>query len=76
MKWINVKDKNPYCWESGDWDGKRSDIVLCVDKNGSNHLAHCYEGSIDGSNFFEWYDKNDFGLQVEITHWTEINNPA
>lgn len=69
MDWISVKKQKPICWETGDWDGKRSDLVLCIDKKGEKYLAKCYEGTMDGSHFFEWYDKNDFELQVEITRW-------
>jgi len=69
---ISVEDQKPNCWETGDWDGKRSDIILCIDKDKNYQLAHCYEGFLDGSNFFEWYDKDDFGLRVEITHWTNL----
>ena len=75
MNWKLVRDSKPICFKEGDWDGKRSDIVLCVDKNGEEHLAHCYEGFMDGTHFFEWYDKSDFGLQVEVIYWTEINKP-
>ena len=75
MDWKNVQKQKPYCWETGDWDGKRSDIVLCVDEVDNNHLAHCYEGCIDGCHFFEWYDKDDFELQVEIAYWVSIENP-
>jgi len=73
MDWISTKDQTPLCYQTGEWDGKRSDIVLCVDKNGGIHLAQCYEGFMDGSEFFEWYDKDDFELCVEIVRWVEIN---
>ena len=50
--WIRVEKQKPHCGESGDWDGKRSDIVLCIDANKEEHLAQCYEGYMDGSYFF------------------------
>ena len=74
MDWKTVKKEKPNCWETGDWDGKKSDEVLCVDEKGEKHLARCYEGYMDGSYFFEWYDKDDFGLQVEVTYWIELDD--
>ena len=73
MDWKYVENTKPFCYKTGNWDGKQSDLVLCQDKNGEYHLAHCYEGFLDGSKFFEWYDKNDFDLKVEIVKWTELN---
>ena len=29
-KWISVKERLPQAWESGDWDGLRSDFVLTI----------------------------------------------
>ena len=75
MDWIETKELKPNCWETGDWDGKRSDMVLCIDKNQEYFLAECYEGTMDGSSFFEWYDKEDYGLRVEVTHWCKLENP-
>ena len=75
MEWIDIEDNKPNCYETGDWDGKKSDTVLCMDANEEMHLAHCYEGIMDGSHFFDWYGKNGFELEVEIAYWAEIPLP-
>jgi len=76
MNWNNAEDSKPICYKTGDWEGKKSDVVLCVDANKEIHLAHCYEGILDGSYFFDWYDENGFELEVEIVYWTEIELPC
>jgi len=46
-------DKTPICYNTGDWDGKASDLCLCQDDKGKYHLAKCYEYH---NGEFEWYD--------------------
>lgn len=69
MEWISVSKKKPTCWETGQWDGTRSDLIFCRTVSGSYHVARVYEGMLDGTEFFEWYDGVDFEIEEEVTHW-------
>ena len=71
MDWIYTKDENPRAWESGDWDGKRSDEVLAEDKNGKKYIAVVYSGILDSVRFDEWYDNNDYLIE-NIVRWMLI----
>lgn len=72
MNWIYTKDKIPMAWESGEWEGKRSDEVIAEDKWGKKYIAVVYSGNMDGSSFDEWYDNNDFSVNEEIIRWIPI----
>lgn len=69
MAW--VKEGNPICFESGNWDGKRSDLVLVETKQGRFYIARMYSGTMDGSTFNDWCDQNDAYLQ-DIIQWKII----
>jgi hypothetical protein len=71
-KWVSVNDRTPHAWESGNWDGKRSDKVLCQDSKGEYHIAEVYEGTLDGSRFVNWYDSRDYEID-NVVKWKEIN---
>lgn len=71
IDWVDVEDRKPTCYITGDWDGKKSDQVLCEDEKGKKYLATCYEGTTDGSHFFNWYDQDGFETE-EIVKWKEI----
>jgi hypothetical protein len=71
MVWKDIKEETPHAYESGNWDGLKSDPVLAVDKNGKFHIAVVYEGHMDGSHFIDFYDTRDFELR-DITHWCKI----
>ena len=71
QRWISVEDELPICYESGDWDGLRSDFVLVKNKNGAWRKGRLYSGIIDGSKYSDWYDEYDFELD-NITHWRPI----
>jgi hypothetical protein len=73
QRWIPIEEELPMCYQSGDWDGLKSDVVICKDKNWNVDLAHCYEVFLDGTKFYEWYDVDDFELQIEVTHFRPIN---
>lgn len=67
--WIKTEEQLPLTWETGSWDGKRSDQVLVRDKNGSYFVATYYDFQ-DG--FTEWYDIDDNSLKYNIIEWMEI----
>ena len=61
----------PNCYQSGEWDGKRSDFHLVKDKDGKFHVARMYGGFMDGSEFAQWYDTHDFEVN-DIIEWQQI----
>lgn len=71
-KWISIDDKKPLCYKGGNyWDGLQSDELIALDKNGEHYIAIAYCGSLDGNEFFNFYDKSDFELN-DITHWQPL----
>lgn len=72
IQW-NYTDKSlPLAYESGNWDGKRSDEVVAEDKNGKKYIARIYQGHLDGSEFLEWVDGNDDCINENITRWFDL----
>jgi len=59
MEWKYTDKSKPHVYESGNWDGKRSDEVVAEDVNGKKYVARIYSGAMDGSEFLEWVDSND-----------------
>lgn len=75
MEWKEVNKQTPNCYETGDWDGKKSDEVLCSDIKGNCFIAIAYEGTMDGSHFLDWYDKDDYEIKNEVAYWAELTDP-
>lgn len=79
MEWIDIKEKLPITYKTGDWDGKKSDTVLVQHKDGNYFTAVVYKGIIDGKEFRDWYNIDcdcvelffDFG-EENILRWCEI----
>ena len=69
--WIQSKDKTPLAYQTGGWDGKRSDFVLAKTSYGDILIARVYEGFLDGNNFLDWYDSNDVEC-TNIQYWRFI----
>lgn len=73
MEWKYTENNDfPIAYETGNWDGKRSDEVLVVDDIGRKMVARLYEGTMDGSNFKDWYDNEDYSIEREIVKWLNI----
>jgi len=70
--WISIEKELPYCWERGEWDGKRSDYVLVKSKDETIHFAILYSGTLDGNEFNDFYDRNDF--EIEAVSWMNIHD--
>ena len=75
--WIEVNNSLPLCTSTGDWDGKQSDIILAETITGKKFLAQCYEGFMDGSEFFDWYqvdeiNQNDWLINESVSRWMKI----
>lgn len=69
--WIPIKERLPRCFESGSWDGLRSEWCLVKNKEGDWFKARLYSGVMDGSEFNDWYDDDYFQLN-NITHFRQI----
>ncbi len=74
MIWNDVKNKKPLAYKSGGWDGLKSDKVLVCTRGGNFHVAEMYSGTMDGSEFNDFYDDRDFEIN-NVAFWTEIDNP-
>ena len=72
MEWIYVKNELPLAYETGDWDGKRSEQIIVEDKLGNKYLAHYYEGILDGCEFTDWVDNRDYIIDIEVVRWIKI----
>ena len=75
--WIEVNDALPLCVSTGDWDGKQSEIILAETITGKKFLAQCYEGFMDGSDFYDWYqvdeiNSNDWLINESVSRWMKI----
>lgn len=70
-EWVNINDKTPIAYETGVWDGKRSDFVLVECKDEKYHVCKSYEGTMDGFKFLEFCDDRDFQV-TNIIRWKYI----
>ena len=71
IEFKKVKDQEPYCWESGDWDGRKSDPLLVYTSDKEYHVATAYSGTMGGSKFLQFYDNWDYEIE-DVTHWAEL----
>jgi hypothetical protein len=71
QRWIPIVDDSPLAYETGEWDGKRSDFVLAKNKWGNVFIARTYEGVIDGNKFCDFAEKDDTILS-HIIEWRPI----
>ncbi len=71
--WINIEDRKPIAYESGNWDGLRSDLFLGQCKHGVYYIAQMYEGILDGNKFCNFYDKNEYEI-LDLIKWKPITD--
>jgi hypothetical protein len=71
-QWNLVSEIMPLAFDTGEWDGKKSDKVIVEDNVGKKYLATYYEGFMDGSHFKDWYDERDNYINNEIIKWYPI----
>ena len=71
QRWIPVEEELPLAYISGNWDGLKSDFVIVKFKNGDWTKAVLYSGTMDGSEFNDWYCEQDYQIS-NITHWRPI----
>jgi hypothetical protein len=74
MIWKNIKDKKPIAYKTGGWDGRKSDALLVCTRSGKYHVAEMYQGILDGNEFCDFYDIDDYEIKGVI-FWIEIDSP-
>lgn len=72
MEWIYTEERKPITYKTGNWDGKNSDQVLVEDNNGKLYVAHLCQGFMDGADFEDWYDSNDWLITEKIIRYLKI----
>lgn len=74
--WHKCADGLPSCSESGEWDGLRSGLLIAETDRKEVFIARCYEGTMDGHHFFDWYQfdavRNVEWLIDNVAKWREI----
>ena len=73
MKWNSFNSIQPITYETGNWDGKRSDVVICFLKNGEYQLCIVYE--FERETLLCWVDILDFEVEEQIIMWAYIPDP-
>ena len=74
MIWSKIKDIKPLAYQTGEWDGKKSDKVLVCTLIGRYFVAEMYEGILDGIEFCDFYE--DRGFEIEnVVFWMDIRSP-
>lgn len=67
-KWTFLKDKEPTGYETGNWDGKKTDTLIVCDKNDRLYIAIAYVGHMDGGAFCDFYTLDDFEIN-DVVKW-------
>lgn len=71
QRWILVEEELPIAYETGNWDGKRSDFVLAKNIHGNWFKARTYQGVMDGYEFCDFVDDTDMVVS-NIVSWRPI----
>lgn len=74
-KWNKTEESTPRAYQTGNWDGKRSDQVMIQLKDNIVCIGVLYEGFIDGEEFQDWYSIDAEGREwdrVNPLYWREI----
>jgi len=74
MLWYRIEKRKPIATEKGGWDGLKSDKILVATRSGKMHIAEMYKGTIDGSEFCNFYDERDFEIK-NVIFWAELDAP-
>ena len=74
MIWKSIKDEKPLAYQTGVWDGKKSDKVLVCTRSGRYEVAELYEGNLDGTEYCVFYNGSDWEIE-NVVYWTEIDSP-
>lgn len=71
-KFTSIKKELPCVYETGSWDGKRSDLVVLKLDNDEYAIGRLYSGFIDGSEFNDWYNSDDMTLNGNVIEWANL----
>jgi hypothetical protein len=71
QRWIPVNEELPIAYESGNWDGLRSEYILAKNIDGNWFKARIYQGVMDGFKYCDWVTESDTIL-TEIIYWRPI----
>lgn len=70
-KWIDINKDWPLCFETGDWEGKKSDKLLFIDSKGDRFIGECYQGD----DYTDIYDEKGY-IRDNVTHYQTLpENP-
>ena len=77
MRWISCDERLPLCYSTGNWDGKKSDNFIGETITGKQFIGNCYEGEMDGTKYFDWYqidevNSNDWSINETVSRWLPI----
>ena len=72
--WKELKLQKPNSYKRGNWDGRMSDEILICDDRGYFFVGFCYQGTLDGNEYCNFYDKNDSEIE-DVVRWAEIPEP-
>lgn len=67
-----LNDDEPFCFEKGEWDGLRSELLLIKTRQGKFHIARNYKGVHNNyhfSDFIEEYSDLDI---IDVEQWVTI----
>lgn len=64
--WVDISDRYPLCYQTGDFDGVKSDKLLVKDKSGDLFIASCYQ--YEGGEY-SFYREDGFEWLVEPQKW-------
>ena len=70
--WFDIENVKPLEWESGDWDGLRTDLVLVATDKCEILIARAYVDYIGASYNCIWCDVHDFEINGNVTHWQHL----
>lgn len=73
--WVDIDKEKPLAYETGEWDGKRTDFLLITTNSGDVAIARGYIGFMDGSIFCDFYDKHDYE-KANVKYWAELPESA
>lgn len=71
-RWFYTSETTPFVWETGEWDGKRSGLLVVECKDGEQYLAYYHEGILDEGEFKNFETKDGTTLEKEVIRFLPI----
>ena len=69
--WNKVSERKPNSFNSGNFDGLKSEKIFFADTLGNVYVGECYQGVLDGSEFCDFVDQYDDEI-FDVVLWAEI----